>query len=110
MTLSRIQKSLPLLKLLYKASPKMRKVILLQSGPDLMLSLCEIALNVLNGNIPLTSRQYDQLKKKKKQIRLIADKKVKIAKKNKLVNQSGGFLLPLLGAALPFVVDLVRGR
>lgn len=61
----RLCKNLPLLKLLYKASPRQRRVILQSASDQPILSLCEIALNVLHGNIPLNTNQFRRLKKKK---------------------------------------------
>ena len=107
---SRVQRNLPLLEMLYKATPGVRRVIVCGSSTDFIDALCEIALNVLRGNIPLTDKQYAQLKKKKNIIRLIADKKVKHLRKKKTINQSGGFLLPLLGAAIPFITSLITRR
>ena len=99
-----MQRNLSKLGLLYKAKPGMRKVIVCGASADF---IDEIALNVLRGNIPLTEKQYAQLKKKRGIIRLVADKKVKHLKKKKTINQSGGFLLPLLGAAIPFITSLI---
>lgn len=104
---SRVQRNLPKLQMLYKASPSVRRVIVCGSSADFIDALCEIALNVLRGNIPLTEKQYSHLKKNRSIIRLIADKKVKHLKKKKTIKQSGGFLLPLLGAAIPFITSLI---
>lgn len=79
------------------------------AGADFVKSLCEIALNVLSGNIPLTDKQYKLLKKKKKLIRLVASKKGSLTSKKKKLNQTGGFLFSLLGAAIPFIINLIRG-
>ena len=104
---SRMQRNLSLLELLYKSVPGMRRVIVCGASADFINALCEIALNVLRGNIPLTDKQYAQLEKKRGIIRLVADKKVKRGKKKKTINQSGGFLLPLLGAAILFITSLI---
>ena len=55
------------------SSPSMQRVIVCNTSTDFINALCEIALNVLNGNIPLSDKQYKQLKKKKSAIRLVAD-------------------------------------
>lgn len=104
---SRVQRNLAMMELLYKATPGMRRVIVCGASADFIDALCEIALNVLRGNIPLTEKQYAQLKKKRGIIRLVADKNVKHLNKKKRINQSGGFLLPLLGAAIPFITSLI---
>lgn len=107
---SRMQRNLGVLELLYKSPPRVRKVIISNANVDLINALCEIALNVLKGAIPLNDKQYRQLKKKKAVIRRLADKKVKTPQKRKAINQSGGFLLPLLGAAIPLITSLISSR
>ena len=72
----RMQRNLALLELLYKSMPSMRRVIVGKASSDFINALCEIALNVLSGNIPLTGKQYKQLNKRKAVIRLVTDKKV----------------------------------
>ncbi len=61
----RLCKNLPLLKLLYKASSKQRRVILQSASDQLILTLCEIALNVLRGTIP-KQRTIPKIKKEKR--------------------------------------------
>ena len=86
------------------SSPSQRKVVIKSASEYLILTLCEIAVNVLKGKVPLNPTQFQKLKKKKAGIRLIADKNVcLLKKKKKLLNQSGGFVLPLLSIAVPFI-------
>ncbi len=103
----RLCKNLPLLKLLYKASPKQRRVILQTASDQLILSLCEIALNVLRGTIPLNTTQYRRLKKRKDEIKYGASKKITVVRKKRMINQRGGFLVPLLSVAIPFITSLI---
>ena len=58
------------LKFLFKAPPHLRKVILNTASEDFISALCEVALNVLQGRIPLTSGQYHRLRKEKARVRL----------------------------------------
>ncbi len=102
----RLCKNLPLLKLLYKASPKQRRVILQTASDQLILSLCEIALNVLRGTIPLNTIQYRRLKKRKDEIKY-ASKKITVVRKKRMINQRGGFLVPLLSVAIHFITSLI---
>lgn len=101
---------MPLLKRLLKARPAQRHVILHTASDEFILTLCEIALNILRGTIPLTSAQYKKLCKKKTLIKLMADKKIGLHKKRLTINQKGGFLLPLLSVALPFITSLITSR
>lgn len=104
---ARMRRNLLLLEALYKAPPRVRIAIVNNAGPDFINALCEIAVNVLRGNIPLTDKQYRMLKRNKTGIRLVANKKVRVSQKKKTINQSGGFLPALLGAAIPFIASLI---
>ena len=106
----RLKRNFQALNSLYQASPGERKVILRKAPTDLILAICEIALNLLRGNIPLTAQQYRQLKRRKKTIKLFANKRTTVESKRKAVNQSGGFLHPLLSVAVPFISSLIASR
>lgn len=107
----RIYNALPRLKLLLKAKSTQRRNIVHTAPDELIQALCEIALNVLRGNIPLTGKQITKLKKQKTLIKLLARKSVSIPKKRRAINQRGGaFLLPLLSAALPLITSLFTSR
>lgn len=106
----RIKRNAVLLKALYDASPQKRKDIIAHCSPDFLQALCEIALNLLKGNIPLSNCQYAKLKRQKKIIRLLADKKTSLKRKHRaLKKQTGGFILPLLSAAVPLLGNLLGG-
>ncbi len=51
------------------------------ASKDFIFTLCKIVLNASKGTIPLIRAQYQKLKKKKAEIRLLADKKVCVKKK-----------------------------
>nr|DAC81258.1 TPA_asm: gasderminX [Astyanax tetra cavefish adintovirus] len=107
---ARLQRNYQTLRSLYQASPRERKLILHNAPRDLILAICELALNLLRGHIPLTSQQYRQLKRQKKSIKIFADKRKSVEAKRKSINQSGGFLLPLLSVAVPFLSSLLGPR
>ena len=99
-----------LLKSILKAKPPQRRLLLQTASDELILTLCEVALNILRGTIPLTSAQYKKLEKKKTAIKFIADKKIGVLKKRRAINQEGGFILPLLSVAIPFISSLIASR
>lgn len=107
---ARLLRNHSLLKLLLKATPKQRRVILQTAADEFILCLCELALNVLHGNIPLTHQQHLKLKRRKTEIKFVADKKVGVKRKRLLINQQGGFLLPLLSVAVPFITGLITSN
>ena len=106
----RIRRNLTLLKSILKAKPLQRRLILQSASDELILTQCEVALNILRGTIPLTKAQYRKLEKKKTAIKFIADKKIGVLKKRLAINQQGGFILPLLSVAIPFITSLIASR
>ena len=107
---ARIKRNAVLLKALYHATPRKRKDIIAYGSPDFLQALCEIALNLLKGNIPLSPSQYKTLKRRKKIIRLLADKKIGLKRKHQVLKkQTGGFIFPLLSAAVPLLGNLLGG-
>src|SRR5215475_7782503 len=105
--MKRIRSNYSALELLKKAKPKLRRAILLNCGPDLLKSLGECALNVLHGNVKLGKCLKRKLQKHRVVLRKIANKRVSLDNKRKMIVQRGGFLLPLLSAVLPFLASLV---
>jgi len=62
---------------------------------------------VLRDNLKLTACQKKRLRKFKVPLRALADKRVPILTKKHLINQQGGFLVPLLSATLPTIASLI---
>jgi hypothetical protein len=106
----RLKRNLPLLRRLVGSTAKERKAILGRCSSDLILALCEIALNLLKGRIPLTLNQLKKLRRQKTAIKLFANKRASLQKKRHSIQQSGGFLLPLLSIAVPFITSLIAAR
>lgn len=108
----RIKKDAALLSALIHASPKERKALLKACENSRIRSVCEIAYNVLRGNIPLSDGRKRQLRKHKQTLRRLIKRGECWAKKRRyLVQRGGGFLLPLLlSAVLPTLVEKVIGN
>jgi hypothetical protein len=70
----------------------------------------ECALNVLRGNVKLSDYKKRKLRKFKRQLRAVTDKRLPIASKKKLIIQRGCFLVPLLTAVLPSLATLIFDR
>ena len=94
------------MRVLKKASPRLRKAIIDNSENDLILALCEIISNVLTGNVQLNPNQKKKLNVHKKSLRLLANRSVPIKTKRKLL-QKGGFLAALLPPALSLLATIV---
>jgi hypothetical protein len=101
-----IKKQGSLLMGMLQAPPQFRKKMIQHAPKDLIYCIAECCQNVLKGNVSLTSRQKQQLKCKRHQLRQLADRKVSVPKKKKILNQQGGFL-PLLALA-PTLAPMVN--
>ena len=93
------------LELLAKSKPKRRQQLLATISPEEIKALCEICLNIINGNLPVDEQQYKKLKKKKAVIRILGSKG-SVQKKKATINQEGGFLGSLAAIALPLITTL----
>ena len=103
----RVVQQCAVLKKLKTCGSKERKILLKQGGKALQLCLQECAINILNGNVPLTPYQLKRLKRYKDKVRKLS--KNSTPQKNRLqIEQQGGFLpaliAPILGAVLGAVL------
>lgn len=95
--MSCLQKDAALLTALVHATPKERKALLKVCDIRRIRSVCECAYNVLRGNVRLTDKKKRQLSKYKSALRRLVKRGENWSKKRRyLVQQGGGFLLPLL--------------
>ena len=76
---------------------------------DLILCLCDCTKNLLIENIPISQKKKQELSKIRKELRLLANKKVSIKKKRKIIQQ-GGFLASLLGPIVSVLSSLFGGN
>lgn len=104
-----IKRNAPLLKLLSKSKPHAVRAIIKDSDKSLVNSLCECALNVLEGRVKLSPTQKKKLKKHKKILRALAyHRKLSLSAKKKHI-QKGGFLGALLKPVLGVLGGLLGG-
>jgi len=68
--------NLELLEALVKLKPQPRSQLLRIADKSLVTAICECALNILNGNIPVTPEHKDRLFKERSYIRSLAKSKV----------------------------------
>lgn len=96
------------LKLLGKAK---NKAALLRKCPNSLIKcVCECALNLLKGNVPITPRQKNRLTPYKRTLRRLGNKKIPLFKKRRLLVQKGdGFLSVLIPAAVSILSTLFHG-
>ena len=105
--MKRIKSNYHHLQVLKTAKPPLRKAIIKNCNSELVKSISECVLNVLNGNLNVTTCQKTRLRKLKNPLRALADKRVPISTKKRLINQQAGFLVPLLSAILPTIGSLL---
>ena len=105
--MNRLRKNGPTLRLLQKAPAPLQKRILDKASPELIRCLCDCAHNVLQGNVNISRHHKQKLKPHKTKLRKLADRKVALKTKQKII-QKGGFL-PILLSALAPVISGVLG-
>lgn len=92
-----LKKDATLLTALIHATAKERKALLKACNISRIRSVCECAYNLLRGNIPLSDERKQQLRKHKQALRRLVKRGESWTKKRRyLVQQGGGFLLPIL--------------
>jgi hypothetical protein len=104
-----MQKTYNKVRLLYLATPRARQQIVRAGDRELLDSICECCVNVLNGAIPLTDEQKSHLSKHKHRLRRLAWKKLSLAKKKRIVQTGRGFLGALLVPAVTLLSSLFSG-
>ena len=100
----RINRHAPLLQHLSRAKPSTVKSIIKTADKELINVFCECALNVLRGVVPLTKGQKSRLRRHKKCLRDLVNRKTSRQKKSNIL-QRGGFL----GALLPPIIGILGG-
>ena len=95
------------LQVLKKARPKLRKAIFSNCNKDLLHSISECVLNVLNGNIRVSDCAKRKLESFISSLRSLVDRRVPLVSRIRVIIQLGGFLLPLLSAVLPTLSSLL---
>ena len=109
MTKNRVKQFLPHLEALARIKARKNRHKFIDScGEGLVKSICECSANVLHGNLQITDKNKNKLKKYKKDMRKLALKSKSLSSKKRLI-QKGGFLLPLLGAVLPALASTIGG-
>ena len=88
------------------ATPRDQKKLIKKGDKAFINCISECCLNVLKGNVQLTSKEKKVLKKHKNKLRALVNKKVSVEKKKKIV-QTGGFLSNLLVPVAAFLMNLL---
>jgi len=77
---------------------------LVRNAPDAVIKmLCNVALNALKGDVPLSKSNKKLFRKHRQEITKLADRNVSLKAKRKLLVQRGGF------AWIPAIIGAVVG-
>lgn len=93
-----------MLHVLKNCKPCTRKNILKNGSGELIKTLCEVCVNVLNGNAKISKKNKNRLRKYKTTLRQLAKPKSSLTVKRKILVQKGGFLPVILSAVLSGIV------
>lgn len=96
----RINKYKHHLKFLSVCDNKTCKQILKNSNKELINCICECAVNILQGTVPLSSQEKKKLSKHKRNLRRLSTKSTSIDKKKQIIQKGNGFLPLLLGPVI----------
>lgn len=89
----------------------MMKAILKTGDARLINTICEIAYNLLRGNVKITAKKRAFLEKYKRDLRCLSCSKRPVTSKRKLLVQKGsGFLPVLLGTILSGVASTLADK
>ncbi len=93
----RLRRNAEYLQLLCRSRGKARQRLVANATPEQINALSEVAMNVLRGNLPLSSVHKRKLVPHRHRLRQIANRKLSSKKRKALmVRQRGGFLIPAL--------------
>ena len=102
----RVKKYATTLRVLSRAKPKVKRMVIAKADKQFMNCLCECGKNVLKGNVPLTPRQLQALRPYKNHLRDLVRKKVSL--KKKIILQKGGFIGALLRPLSKLLLSLTK--
>ena len=103
----RVKKYKHHLKFISVCEHKSCKSLLGNCDKELIKSICECALNVLHGSIPLQQKNRRKLAKHKNDLRNLVSKVVSIQQKKQIVQKGSRFLPLLLGPVLSSLAPLL---
>ena len=91
-----------------KQSARRRNLLIDYANAGEVKAICECVRNVLNGNVQLTKRDYLKMKRYKKTMRDLNNKRLASARKKRILHQKGGILPLLLSPALDLLGGLIK--
>jgi hypothetical protein len=105
----RLRKHGAFLRALCNLNQAQRKVLLKHLTADQTNCLSELALNLLNFNLPVPTATRSKLRKHRAALRKLANKNSSVKRRKKIVQQTGGFLPLLIKPALALLSGILGG-
>jgi len=97
---------LPTLKRIRKMGDRAKQEYVRKCDKEFLDCISECAKNLIKGNVPLTSRQMTNLRRKKHDLRSLSKRNTSLRTKRKIL-QKGGFLSALLPPILSVLGSLL---
>lgn len=94
------RKHADILRALYHLRGEQRTALLRKADPALVRRICECALNLLCGSVPLSKKQKSRLHKHAVSMRKLVDPHKNLVSKKRIILQTGSGFLPALLAPL----------
>ena len=93
-----------------KLTSQQQKSLISGAPKELILTLAEIALNIIERNFPLTKEQIQKLKRFEKSIVNLTQKKHSLAKRREILRGNGAFLKTFIHETVPPLIQSVIKR
>ena len=104
-----MRKNAQLLKVLYRAKPKLRKAMLKHVDSSCIKAICDCVLNILKNVVKTSPVEKRKLARHKNHLRVLVKKGTPIQKRRRTVVQKGeGFLTLVLGPVLKELASLIE--
>jgi len=103
---TRVKKFLPTLKRICRIGDRARRDYVRKCDNEFIHCVSECAKNLIKGNVPLTTHQMKNLRRRRNDLRALSVKKTSLRKKRKIL-QKGGFLTALLPPILSVLGSLL---
>ena len=105
---TRVAKNKHFLDALQQVEEKHRKKLIKGATTEQINTISEVALNILQGNVPLKSHHKKKLNKHKKSLRALASKGVSVNKRKKIINQHGGMVAAAASALAEYTYGNIK--
>ena len=105
---TRVAKNKHFLDALQQVEEKHRKKLIKGATTEQINTISEVALNILQGNVPLKGHHKKKLNKHKKSLRALASKGVSVTKRKKIINQHGGMIGAAASALGEYTYDNIK--